>query len=277
MDEKNLKQEPDSKEPAEEIKTANETGSEDTLPVEELSAEEQAKILVAQQKADTKYHDVLGDRRIKKPSRLTALIITIAVVVLLVVYIIVKLPMFYGCMTPSSTDTIASLLELTDSDDFDGAEVGDVVWYSWYETNSYGVNTFNYITPLGDDISEVVFVSITENTASIQVNLLCGVKQDSNTFEEGSVQYVTVIMYQFSSVSESTAYGVSMAEELGGEHEFKDLWFFKIGAVQATTDDFIYTAWYNGGTYIEIYSTNSEAVSSYDAASVIRTLINYNS
>ena len=78
----------------------------DEPPVEELSAEEQAKITAAQQKADTKYHEVLGDRRIKKPGKFAARIIAVIVVILLVVFIVAKLPMFYNCMTPGSTATL---------------------------------------------------------------------------------------------------------------------------------------------------------------------------
>ena len=57
--------------------------SGDEPPVEELSAEEQAKITAAQQKADTKYHEVLGDRRIKKPGKFAARVIAVIVVILL--------------------------------------------------------------------------------------------------------------------------------------------------------------------------------------------------
>ena len=102
--------------------------SGDEPPVEELSAEEQAKITAAQQKADTKYHEVLGDRRIKKPGKFAARVIAVIVVILLVVFIVAKLPMFYNCMTPGSTDTITNLLELTGSDDFGDAAVGYWVW-----------------------------------------------------------------------------------------------------------------------------------------------------
>ena len=83
----------------------------DEPSVEELSAEEQAKITAAQQKADTKYHEVLGDRRIKKPGKFAARIIAVIVVIFLVFFIVAKLPMFYNCMTPGSTDTITNLLD----------------------------------------------------------------------------------------------------------------------------------------------------------------------
>lgn len=247
----------------------------DEPPVEELSAEEQAKITAAQQKADTKYHEVLGDRRIKKPGKFAARIIAVIVVILLVVFIVAKLPMFYNCMTPGSTDTITNLLELTGSDDFGDAAVGDRVWQLWYEYNeNRGENEFNERSPLGDAVSKDIFATAEENIADeyAQVNLLCGTKYDVNNFENGSVEYLTVIMYKFGSVEESTAYGERKADELGGNHEFKDLLFFKLGMAQATiTDNFVYDAWYNGGTYIEIYCTDA------DIASQIRTLINYNS
>ena len=246
----------------------------DEPPVEELSAEEQAKITAAQQKADTKYHEVLGDRRIKKPGKFAARIIAVIVVILLVFFIVAKLPMFYNCMTPGSTDTITNLLELTGGDDFGDAAVGDRVWQLWYEYNeNRGENEFNERSPLGDAVSKDIFATAEENIADeyAQVNLLCGTKYDVNNFEDGSVEYLTVIMYKFGSVEESTAYGERKADELGGDHEFKDLLFFKLGMAQATTDNFVYDAWYNGGTYIEIYCTNA------NIASEIRTLINYNS
>ena len=246
----------------------------DEPPVEELSAEEQAKITAAQQKADTKYHEVLGDRRIKKPGKFAARIIAVIVVILLVVFIVAKLPMFYNCMTPGSTDTITNLLELTGGDDFGDAAVGDSVWQLWYEYNeNRGEKEFNERSPLGDAVSKDIFATAEEDIADeyAQVNLLCGTKYDVNNFEDGSVEYLTVIMYKFGSVEESTAYGERKADELGGNHEFKDLLFFKLGMAQATTDNFVYDAWYNGGTYIEIYCTDA------DIASEIRTLINYNS
>ena len=196
------------------------------------------------------------------------------VVILLVVFIVAKLPMFYNCMTPGSTDTITNLLELTGSDDFGDAAVGDRVWQLWYEYNeNRGENEFNERSPLGDAVSKDIFATAEENIADeyAQVNLLCGTKSDVNNFEDGSVEYLTVIMYKFGSVEESTAYGERKADELGGNHEFKDLLFFKLGMAQATTDNFVYDAWYNGGTYIEIYCTNA------DITSEIRTLINYNS
>lgn len=248
--------------------------SGDEPPVEELSAEEQAKITAAQQKADTKYHEVLGDRRIKKPGKFAARIIAVIVVILLVVFIVAKLPMFYNCMTPGSTDTITNLLELTGGDDFGDAAVGDRVWQLWYEYNeNRGENEFNERSPLGDAVSKDIFATAEENIAEeyAQINLLCGTKYDVNNFEDGSVEYLTVIMYKFDSVEESTAYGERKADELGGNHEFKDLLFFKLGMAQATNDNFVYDAWYNGGTYIEIYCTDA------DIASQIRTLINYNS
>lgn len=248
--------------------------SGDEPPVEELSAEEQAKITAAQQKADTKYHEVLGDRRIKKPGKFAARIIAVIVVILLVVFIVAKLPMFYNCMTPGSTDTITNLLELTGGDDFGDAAVGDRVWQLWYEYNeNRGENEFNERSPLGDAVSKDIFATAEENIAEeyAQINLLCGTKYDVNNFEDGSVEYLTVIMYKFDSVEESTAYGERKADELGGNHEFKDLLFFKLGMAQATNDNFVYDAWYNGGTYIEIYCTNA------DIASQIRTLINHNS
>lgn len=246
----------------------------DEPPVEELSAEEQAKITAAQQKADTKYHEVLGDRRIKKPGKFAARVIAVIVVILLVFFIVAKLPMFYNCMTPGSTDTITNLPELTGSDDFGDAAVGDRVWQLWYEYNeNRGENEFNERSPLGDAVSKDIFATAEENIADeyAQVNLLCGTKYDVNNFEDGSVEYLTVIMYKFGSVEESTAYGERKADELGGNHEFKDLLFFKLGMAQATTDNFVYDAWYNGGTYIEIYCTDA------DIASQIRTLINHNS
>ena len=248
--------------------------SGDEPPVEELSAEEQAKITAAQQKADTKYHEVLGDRRIKKPGKFAARVIAVIVVILLVVFIVAKLPMFYNCMTPGSTDTITNLLELTGGDDFGDAAVGDRVWQLWYEYNeNRGENEFNERSPLGDAVSKDIFATAEENIADeyAQVNLLCGTKYDVNNFEDGSVEYLTVIMYKFDSVEESTAYGERKADELGGNHEFKDLLFFKLGMAKATIDNFVYDAWYNGGTYIEIYCTDA------DIASQIRTLINYNS
>ena len=246
----------------------------DEPPVEELSAEEQAKITAAQQKADTKYHEVLGDRRIKKPGKFAARIIAVIVVILLVFFIVAKLPMFYNCMTPGSTATITNLLELTGGDDFGDAAVGDRVWQLWYEYNeNRGEKEFNERSPLGDAVSKDIFATAEENIAEeyAQVNLLCGTKYDVNNFEDGSVEYLTVIMYKFGSVEESTAYGERKADELGGNHEFKDLLFFKLGMAQATTDNFVYDAWYNGGTYIEIYCTDA------DIASQIRTLINHNS
>ena len=196
------------------------------------------------------------------------------VVILLVFFIVAKLPMFYNCMTPGSTDTITNLLELTGGDDFGDAAVGDRVWQLWYEYNeNRGENEFNERSPLGDAVSKDIFATAEENIADeyAQVNLLCGTKYDVNNFEDGSVEYLTVIMYKFDSVEESTAYGERKADELGGNHEFKDLLFFKLGMAQATTDNFVYDAWYNGGTYIEIYCTDA------DIASQIRTLINYNS
>ena len=304
MEDKDLKQEPDNRpeeaikseaapnvpaenaEPIAETESAPSCGeavetekapsdtSGDEPPVEELSAEEQAKITAAQQKADTKYHEVLGDRRIKKPGKFAARVIAVIVVILLVVFIVAKLPMFYNCMTPGSTDTITNLLELTGSDDFGDAAVGDRVWQLWYEYNeNRGENEFNERSPLGDAVSKDIFATAEENIADeyAQVNLLCGTKSDVNNFEDGSVEYLTVIMYKFGSVEESTAYGERKADELGGNHEFKDLLFFKLGMAQATTDNFVYDAWYNGGTYIEIYCTNA------DITSEIRTLINYNS
>ena len=304
MEDKDLKQEPDNRpeeaikseaapnvpaenaEPIAETESAPSCGeavetekapsdtSGDEPPVEELSAEEQAKITAAQQKADTKYHEVLGDRRIKKPGKFAARVIAVIVVILLVVFIVAKLPMFYNCMTPGSTDTITNLLELTGGDDFGDAAVGDRVWQLWYEYNeNRGENEFNERSPLGDAVSKDIFATAEENIADeyAQVNLLCGTKSDVNNFEDGSVEYLTVIMYKFGSVEESTAYGERKADELGGNHEFKDLLFFKLGMAQATTDNFVYDAWYNGGTYIEIYCTNA------DITSEIRTLINYNS
>lgn len=301
MEDKDLKQEPDNRpeeaidpdavpaenaEPIAETESAPSCGeavetekapsdtSGDEPPVEELSAEEQAKITAAQQKADTKYHEVLGDRRIKKPGKFAARIIAVIVVILLVVFIVAKLPMFYNCMTPGSTDTITNLPELTGSDDFGDAAVGDRVWQLWYEYNeNRGENEFNERSPLGDAVSKDIFATAEENIAEeyAQINLLCGTKYDVNNFEDGSVEYLTVIMYKFGSVEESTAYGERKADELGGNHEFKDLLFFKLGMAQATTDNFVYDAWYNGGTYIEIYCTDA------DIASQIRTLINYNS
>lgn len=304
MEDKDLKQEPDNRpeeaikseaapnvpaenaEPIAETESAPSCGeavetekapsdtSGDEPPVEELSAEEQAKITAAQQKADTKYHEVLGDRRIKKPGKFAARVIAVIVVILLVFFIVAKLPMFYNCMTPGSTDTITNLLELTGGDDFGDAAVGDRVWQLWYEYNeNRGENEFNERSPLGDAVSKDIFATAEENIADeyAQVNLLCGTKSDVNNFEDGSVEYLTVIMYKFGSVEESTAYGERKADELGGNHEFKDLLFFKLGMAQATTDNFVYDAWYNGGTYIEIYCTNA------DITSEIRTLINYNS
>lgn len=301
MEDKDLKQEPDNRpeeaidpeavpaenaEPIAETESAPSCGEAvetekapsdmngDEPPVEELSAEEQAKITAAQQKADTKYHEVLGDRRIKKPGKFAARVIAVIVVILLVVFIVAKLPMFYNCMTPGSTDTITNLLELTGSDDFGDAAVGDRVWQLWYEYNeNRGENEFNERSPLGDAVSKDIFATAEENIAEeyAQINLLCGTKYDVNNFEDGSVEYLTVIMYKFDSVEESTAYGERKADELGGNHEFKDLLFFKLGMAQATTDNFVYDAWYNGGTYIEIYCTDA------DIASQIRTLINYNS
>ena len=210
--------------------------SGDEPPVEELSAEEQAKITAAQQKADTKYHEVLGDRRIKKPGKFAARVIAVIVVILLVFFIVAKLPMFYNCMTPGSTDTITNLLELTGSDDFGDAAVGDSVWQLWYEYNeNRGENEFNERSPLGDAVSKDIFATAEENIADeyAQVNLLCGTKYDVNNFEDVSVEYLTVIMYKFDSVEESTAYGERKADELGGNHEFKDLLFFKLGMAQA--------------------------------------------
>ena len=304
MEDKDLKQEPDNRpeeaikseaapnvpaenaEPIAETESAPSCGeavetekapsdtSGDEPPVEELSAEEQAKITAAQQKADTKYHEVLGDRRIKKPGKFAARVIAVIVVILLVFFIVAKLPMFYNCMTPGSTDTITNLLELTGGDDFGDAAVGDRVWQLWYEYNeNRGENEFNERSPLGDAVSKDIFATAEENIADeyAQVNLLCGTKSDVNNFEDGSVEYLTVIMYKFGSVEESTAYGERKADELGGNHELKDLLFFKLGMAQATTDNFVYDAWYNGGTYIEIYCTNA------DITSEIRTLINYNS
>ena len=304
MEDKDLKQEPDNRpeeaikseaapnvpaenaEPIAETESAPSCGeavetekapsdtSGDEPPVEELSAEEQAKITAAQQKADTKYHEVLGDRRIKKPGKFAARVIAVIVVILLVFFIVAKLPMFYNCMTPGSTDTITNLLELTGGDDFGDAAVGDRVWQLWYEYNeNRGENEVNERSPLGDAVSKDIFATAEENIADeyAQVNLLCGTKSDVNNFEDGSVEYLTVIMYKFGSVEESTAYGERKADELGGNHEFKDLLFFKLGMAQATTDNFVYDAWYNGGTYIEIYCTNA------DITSEIRTLINYNS
>lgn len=239
---------------------------------EQISAEEQAKIIAAQQKADAKYHEVLGDRRIKKPGKFAARVIAAIVIVFLIIFIVAKLPMFYNCMTPSSTDVISNLLELTGADDFGDANTGDRVWQLWYEYNETSdQNIFNANLP-GDmqpstDIFATANADLAENYA--QVNLLCGTKKDINTLD--GVQYLTVIIYKFDSVEQSRAYGESKAEELGGNHEFKDLWFFKLGMTQAKTDRLVYDAWYNGGTYVEIYCTDA------DIAGEIRALINYNS
>lgn len=247
-----------------------------------ISAEEKAKIEAAQQKADKRYHDILGDRRIKKPTKFVGGIIAAVIIILIAVVVVTKLPMFFNCMVPGG-DVLKRLPVLMGETSYDAADMEDEIWNCW----DYDNNKWNYWNaeadgyrptnlPNDDLYTKAPYAyadkSLTKNC--VEVHLRIGKKQAG--YELSDVKYATVILYSFDSVDKAKSYSESKIEAFkaaGGQncqYEFQDLLFYKLGMAHAETSDFIYDAWYNGGNYIEVYAPDAQLAQS------LRTALNFN-
>lgn len=246
------------------------------VEVQKLSAEEQARMIAAQQKADKRYHAVLGDRRVKKPTRVVAIVVTVVILVLVGIFVITKLPMFYNCMTPGSSDTIKGLLAAYQGDEYDTQSKyyqtvsnGSNVWLEWYHLDDNGEEVFKEFlnAPITHDVFANADETLTEKYA--QINFYLAKKSSEELLSDEPLRYVTVIMYEFGSRDRSAAYAAKKAEELGGQFEEKNLLFFQLGLAQAKLEGgAFYRAWFNGGNLIEIYASDEEL------AEGVRTTIN---
>lgn len=249
------------------------------VEVEKLSAEEQARMIAAQQKADKRYHAVLGDRRVKKPTRIVAIVVTVVILVLVGIFVITKLPMFYNCMTPGSSDAIKGLLAAYQGDEYDTQkEYYDTldndsnVWLEWYHYDDDGNAVFNTFknAPVTHDVFAKADETIANKYAQTNFYLAKKLNGESLVSEETTpFRYVTVIMYEFGDKNKSAEYAAKKAKELGGQFEEKNLLFFQLGLAQAKLEGgAFYRAWFNGGNLIEIYASDEEL------AEGVRTTIN---
>lgn len=239
---------------------------------DEISAEEKAKIDAAQQKADKQYHDILGDRRIKKPSKFVARIIAAVIIILIVVVVITKIPMFFNCMVPNG-DVVKKLNTLMGVSDYEQANTDEEVWRTWYywDENELAYKPTRLPNSQVPDKEPYAYAdrNLTKNYA--EMHMLVGKKQAG--YELSDIKYVTVILYEFDSVDKAREYGQRKAEQytdFGGQHDFQDMLIYKLGMAHAETPDFIYDAWYNGGNYIEVYASDK------DLAERVRQTLNYN-
>lgn len=244
---------------------------------DEVSEEEKAKIEEAQKKADEQHYDVFGDRKIKKPSRFVARIVIVVAVILVLATVFIKMPLFYNCMTPGSTDLVENLLDYTGTKEFKDAQKGEEVWGVWYTYNENRQENEAAKMPDGNYAPmDVIFADADRDVDGefVQTNLLVGKRFDAKLDE---LRFITVIMYQFADGAEESARHLQEQAELyGGAFESKNVLFYQLGMAKAEVKDgdtvkFVYDAWYNGGTCVEIFASDAEL------AAGVRSTINFNS